>query len=220
MTALTLRAGTGGRIADWLVPTGLLALAFIPVAAGAFRLTMLIGGTAITPQNARFFAAPIPVMLHIVSVTLFSLVGAFQFSPGLRRRFPGWHRAAGRVLVIAGLVAAISGLWMAMFYAIVPADNLLLHTFRLAFGLAMAGAIVMGLVAVRRRQYSAHQAWMQRAYAIGIGAGTQALIQIPYAIVLGQPAPLPLSLLMGGAWVINLAVAEWLIHRRRALAPS
>lgn len=27
----------------------------------------------------------------------------FQFSPGVRRRWPGWHRRAGRVLVVAGL---------------------------------------------------------------------------------------------------------------------
>lgn len=220
MTALTMRARTGVRASDWLIPTGLLALAFIPIAAGVFRMTRLIGGAAITPQNARFFAAPIPVTLHILSVTMFSIIGAFQFSPGLRRRFPGWHRAAGRVLVAGGLVAALSGLWMAMFYAIVPADNLLLHTLRLIFGLAMAASIVMGLVAIRQRQFDEHQAWMQRAYAIGMGAGTQALVQIPYVIILGQPASLPHSLLMGGAWIINLAVVEWLIRRRRSTVQS
>lgn len=220
MTALTMRARTDGRAADWLIPTGLLALAFIPIAAGAFRMTTLIGGAAITPHNARFFAAPIPVMLHIISVTIFSLLGAFQFSPGLRRGFPSWHRAAGRVLVVAGLAAAFSGLWMGMFYVIVPADNLLLHTLRLTFGLAMAASIVMGLVAIRRRQFREHQAWMLRAYAIGMSAGTQALIQIPYVIILGQPASLPHSLLMGSAWIINLAVVEWLIRRRRSMVQS
>ena len=46
--------------------------------------------------NARFVASPIPVLLHIASVTIYSLLGAFQFSAGLRRRWPGWHRAEGR----------------------------------------------------------------------------------------------------------------------------
>lgn len=220
MTALTMRARPGVHAADWLIPTGLLALAFIPIAAGTFRMTTLLGGAAITPQNARFFSAPFPVMLHIISVTMFSILGAFQFWSRLRRRFPGWHRAAGRVLVAAGLVAAFSGIWMAMFYAIVPADNLLLHTLRLIFGLAMVASIVMGLVAIRQRQFDEHQAWMQRAYAIGMGAGTQALVQIPYVITLGQPASLPHSLLMGAAWIINLAVVEWLIRRRRSTVQS
>jgi uncharacterized membrane protein len=215
MTIVATRTRRAGSAADWLIPLGLIALAFIPVVAGAVRLTTLVGGAAITPDNARFFGSPVPVLLHIVSVTIYSIIGAFQFSPGLRRRAPNWHRAAGRVLVVAGLVAALSGLWMATFYAIVPADNLLLHTFRLVFGLAMAASIVLGFVAIRQRRIGAHQAWMRRAYAIGMGAGTQALIQIPYVMIIGQPESLPHALLMGGAWVINLTVAEWLIRRQR-----
>jgi len=198
--------------ADWLVPVALIALAFIPVAAGAFRVTTLVGGAPVTPDNLRFVTSPIPVLLHIVSVTLYSLLGAFQFSTGLRRRWPGWHRAAGRILIGAGLVAALSGLWMASFYAIVPADSPLLHTLRLFFGAAMVVSLILGLVAIRRRNIGQHQAWMRRAYAIGLGAGTQALILIIPVILFGKPDPDSLALLMGAAWVINLVVAEWLIR--------
>ena len=94
-------------------------------------------GAPLTPDNARFISAPIPVVLHIVSASIYTLLGALQFAPGFRRRRPDWHRAAGRVLVVAGLVATLSGLWMAMFYAIIPADSALLHAFRLFFGSAM-----------------------------------------------------------------------------------
>ena len=55
---------------------------------------------------------------------------------------------------------------------------------------------------------------MRRAYAIGQGAGTQALTQLPLLLTFGKPDELNLALLMGGAWVLNLAVAEWLIRRR------
>jgi hypothetical protein len=51
-----------------LIPAGLIALSIVPVVAGAFRLVQLGGGAEITPENARFFAAPLPVVLHIVSV--------------------------------------------------------------------------------------------------------------------------------------------------------
>ena len=203
--------------ADWLIPSGLIALAFIPVVAGAVRLTVLAGGGPPTPDNARFFAAPIPVVLHIVSVTLYSLLGAFQFAPGFRRRRPGWHRAAGSVLVVAGLVAALSGLWMAIFYAIVPADSPLLHAFRLFFGLAMALSILQGTLAIRRRDVVRHQAWMRRAYAIGLGAGTQALTQLPLLLLFGVPTEMTLALMMGAAWVVNIGVAEWLIRRARVV---
>lgn len=209
---------TASKRPDWLIPSGLIALASIPVMAGAVRLTMLAGGGPPTPSSARFFFAPVPVLLHVVGVTLYSLLGAFQFSPGFRRRRPGWHRAAGRVLVVAGLVAALSGLWMTMFYAIIPADSPLLQAFRLFFGLGMALSIVWGVLAIRRRDVVQHQAWMRRAYAIGMAAGTQAVTQLPLRLFIGTPDELTLALMMGGAWVVNLAVAEWFIRRERAAA--
>jgi uncharacterized membrane protein len=199
---------------DWLIPAGLIALAFIPMAAGIARLAMLASGAAVTPDNARFIAAPVPVVLHIVAVTTYCVIGAFQFSPGVRRNYPRWHRVAGRVLVPTGLVAALSGLWMAMTYAIVPADDALLHAFRLLAGSGMAASLVLGFVLIRRGEVEQHQAWMRRAYAIGQGAGTQALILI-LPSTLGVLDDMTRALLMGAAWLINLAVAEWLIHRRR-----
>ncbi|MEP7239850.1 MAG: DUF2306 domain-containing protein [Devosia sp.] len=216
MTSLALRSRPRppASPADWLIPVALLALAFVPVVAGAFRLTTLAAHVAVTPENARFLASPVPVALHIVSVTIYSILGAFQFSPGVRRRWPSWHRAAGRVLVVAGLVAALSGLWMALFYAIVPADPPLLHVFRLTFGAAMAASIILGFIAIRQRKISEHQVWMRRAYAIGMGAGTQGLIQIPYIMILGQPDSFIHALLMGGAWAFNLGIAEWLNDRQ------
>ena len=202
--------------ADWLVPIGLILLAGIPVAAGIVRLVLLAGGGPVTPDNARFVTAPLPVILHIIGVTLFTILGAFQFSTGFRRKWPRWHRVAGRVIMVSGLVAALSGLWMAMFYAIVPADDALLHGFRLFFGSAMVVSIVLGFLAIRRRDVTTHQAWMRRAYAIGQGAGTQALTQLPLLLIFGKPDHLSLALLMGGAWVLNLIIAEWLIHRQPA----
>lgn len=211
----TTPAASGSRLADWLIPAGLIALAFIPIVAGSVRLTTLLAGAAITPDNARFVTSPVPVVLHIVTVTLYCLLGAFQFAPGFRRRHPVWHRRAGRLLVGAGLVAAMSGLWMALFYAIIPADSAPLHAFRLVFGSAMATSLVLGLLAIRRGQVGAHQAWMRRAYAIGQGAGTQALTQIPLILILGPLNPDVLALAMVGAWMLNLAIAELLILRAR-----
>ena len=213
--ALTTKPARASNTGDWLIPVGLIALAFIPIVAGMFRLTTLASPAPITPDNVRFFASPLPVLLHIISVTIYSVLGAFQFSPGIRRRQPGWHRAAGRLLVVAGLAAALSGLWMATVYAIVPADSALLHGFRLFFGTAMAVSIVLGLFAIRRGQVAAHQAWMRRAYAIGMGAGTQALTQMPLVMILGKLDAATLAFAMGGAWILNLAVAEWLIRKPR-----
>src|SRR6186997_813047 len=95
--------------ADWLIPAALIALTFIPVAAGMMRLVGLAGAEAVTPENARFFASPIPVVIHIIGATVFCVLGAFQFAPGLRRRRPEWHRVAGRIVLPCGIAAALSG---------------------------------------------------------------------------------------------------------------
>jgi hypothetical protein len=194
--------------ADWLIPTGLIALAAIPVAAGIVRLVTLSSGAAVTPDNSHFFASPVPVILHIVGATIYCVLGAFQFTAGFRRRHPTWHRVAGRLLLVCGLTAALSGLWMTMFYAIVPADNALLHAFRLLAGSGMLVSIVLGLLAIRRRDVRRHQAWLRRAYAIGQGAGTQALILGPALLIFGPPNDLCRALMMGAGWAVNLAVAE------------
>ena len=122
--------------AAWLV-AALLVLSAIPLAAGAFRLTQLAGGAEITPANARFFAAPLPVVVHIVSAGVFAILGAFQFAPGFRRRWPGWHRVAGRLVVVCGLLVGLSGLWMTLFYPWPAGDGALLYVLRLLFGSAM-----------------------------------------------------------------------------------
>lgn len=201
----------------WPVPTGLILLSLIPVIFGALRLTELTSGAEVTPQNARFFASPVPVVTHIVSVTVYSLLGAFQFVPSLRGR-RGWHRIAGRILIPAGLLAALSGLWMSAFYPL--PDGYTDVPLRLFFGTAMLVSLVLGLAAVRQRDFVRHSAWMTRAYAIAVGAGTQALVGIPWLLLIG-PTDVPTrAVLLGAGWVINVAVAEYVIRRRARKASA
>ena len=200
--------------AAWLVPTALIMLIIIPLAAGVFRLTQLTGGAQITPENARFFASPLPVVLHIISVSLYTILGAFQFVPSLRQRRRSWHRIAGRLLIPCGLVAALSGLWMTLFYPWPTGDGEILYGLRLLFGSAMLLSILLGVAAIRRRDFAQHGDWMLRGYAIGMGAGTQVLTLMAGALIVSPPSELSRAVLMGAGWVINLAVAEWIIRRR------
>jgi uncharacterized membrane protein len=159
---------------------------------------------------------PLPVVIHILAALPFSVVGAFQFAPGFRRRNPGWHRAAGRILIVCGLATALSGLWMTLFYPR-PADvGDLLTGMRLVFGSVMVLSIGLGFAAIRRRDIVQHRTWLTRGYAIGMGAGTQVLTHMPYFIMIGQPDKLTHALLMGAGWIINLAVAEWVIQSNRS----
>jgi Predicted membrane protein (DUF2306) len=87
---------------------------------------------------------------------------------------------------------------------------------RLLFGSAMVMSIVLGFAAIRRGDVRRHRAWMMRGYALGLGAGTQVLTLAAVELIVGPPSELSRALLMGAAWVINLAVAELAIRKRPA----
>ena len=198
---------------EWLLPTSLCALASIPLLAGATRLFGLVGSAHVTADNARFFTSPAPVVGHVLGATAFALLGALQFSPGFRRRRPGWHRVAGRVAIVGGLVAAATGLWMAHFYPLPPEDGQALYVQRLLFGPAMFLSLLLGLLAARRRDIARHRAWMLRAYAIGMGAGTQALLHLPWLLLFGKPDADTKAVLMAAGWLLNLIVVERQLRR-------
>ncbi|HYU03916.1 MAG TPA: DUF2306 domain-containing protein, partial [Jatrophihabitantaceae bacterium] len=94
------------RHRSWPVPAGLLGLSAIPLTAGTPRLIQLAGGPALIPADHRFASLPLPLVVHIVGATTYALVGILQFVPRFRRRHLAWHRRAGRVLAVAGLLVA------------------------------------------------------------------------------------------------------------------
>lgn len=200
--------------ARWLIPVGLILLNMIPIISGSLRLTQLSGGPELIPQADRFTVFPWPVIIHIVSATLYSIVGAFQFLPGLRRGRRSWHKLAGRVLIPAGFLVALSGMWMGAFSDLPAGDGPLLFVIRELFGGFMLTSLILGIRAIVQRRFSVHGAWMTRAYAIGVGAGTQAIFLIPMSMILGSSHELGRAITMGLAWVANLAIAEIVIRRR------
>jgi hypothetical protein len=103
---------------------------------------------------------------------------------------------------------------MTLFYPWPKGDGALLYIFRLLFGSAMVVSIVLGFTTIRRGNVNGHRAWMARGYALGLGAATQVLTLVAGELIAGPPSELSRALLMGAAWVINLAVAEWAIRNR------
>jgi hypothetical protein len=201
--------------ADFKVPAWLIALSVVPTLGGVVRLISVSGHTKVTPDNARFLHAPTAVVIHVICATLYCLIGAFQFSPGFRLRWPSWHRRAGRVLALFGLAAGVSGAWMTMFYRIPPSmQGPILYAVRLAVASGMVASIILGVLSIRQRDVARHEAFMIRAYALGQGAGTQVLVLLPWMLISGEAGGLTRDLLMTLAWAINVVVAEWIIRRK------
>jgi hypothetical protein len=103
---------------------------------------------------------------------------------------------------------------MTVFYPRPEGASDLLYVLRLFFGFGMVLSISLGFISIRRRDIIQHRAWMTRAYAIGLGAGTQVFTHLPWTLAFGAPDANVRAVLMGAGWVINLAVAEVVIRRR------
>lgn len=209
---------------QWLVPAGLVLLGLIPIVVAVLRAFELLSGPEVTPDNARFVASPLPILAHVIGGPLYLVLGALQFVPALRRRGRPWHRVSGRVTLVSGLAVAGAGLWMTLFEELPAYDGPLLNVIRVIVSTVMLSALLLAFAAIRRRDIPTHRAWMIRAYALGIGAGTQAFVFIPWELVVGEPDVTTRALLMGFAWALNAGVAEWVIRRtrtrRRASVPS
>ncbi len=199
---------------EWLVPAALVLLALVPSASGVARVLEISTSTTITPENQRFFAAPLPIIAHGLSGILFLVLGAFQFAPKLRRQKPSWHKMAGRLLIPSGLVMALSGMWMAHFNDMPEYDGVMVYAVRMLFSGWTVLTIVLGSVAIYRRDFTDHGVWMTRGYAIGAAAGTQVFTAAPLFLFFPDYLnDLTRAISLGAGWVINLVIAEWAIRR-------
>jgi Predicted membrane protein (DUF2306) len=206
------------RSAGWLLPAGLITLGLIPILANALRrVAIAVGADGSSAGGSGGMS--LPVILHVVGATVFVVLGALQFSAAFRRRRPTWHRIAGRVAILAALLAAGSGLWLA--FATLSDYSPLLFLFRLMAAAGMAMCIILGFRAIRQRRLPRHRAWMIRAFAIGLGAATQ-VFTLGFGEAIFGRSELSVALLNGAGWAINLTVAEWVIRRtpRRVVRPA
>lgn len=204
--------------ADWLIPGALIILNVVPVSAGTYRLLQIVARSDVAPDILAVAGLPEGLILHIAGTSLFCVLGALQFSPGLRRVAPRWHRSAGRLVVASGLAAAASGLWLTFAYPPGEGDSLGLSIVRFAVGLAMMTFILLSMAAIRRRDIARHRAWMIRAFALGLGAGTQILVHIPLMLFADPRDELARALIFTAGWGINLGIAEWIIRRTGTFA--
>lgn len=200
----------------WLAVTGLLLLGALPVFGGLLRLRDL----GAVPESGLLLASPAAVVAHIVATSVYCILGAFQFSPALRIR-RGWHRTAGRALIPAGITSGLSAVWLAVFFG-GPSDERALAMARLVFAVAMTVFLVLGALAIKRRDFVGHGAWMTRAFAIAISGGTQALLVVLWALPFGEVDIVGETWLVAVGFVVNSAVAELLIRRSRrgSVAPN
>ncbi|HLY78525.1 MAG TPA: DUF2306 domain-containing protein [Caulobacteraceae bacterium] len=187
----------------WLWTATVLAAA-IALSSYRYLLPGMPGGAPSIVAN--HFTRTGALLLHAgVSATAL-ILGALQFYPGLRARWPAWHRRAGTLYVIFCLLGGCAALLLAAgTTAGLPATA----GFGL-LGLSWLGCTAQAWRFARARDFVRHRRWMTRSYALTFAAVTLRLyLPVAYMTHLDiTPSYQAISFL---CWIPNLIVAElWL----------
>ncbi|MFN7994876.1 MAG: DUF2306 domain-containing protein [Bryobacteraceae bacterium] len=164
------------------------------------------------------FPTPLPnfydrhgwLVAHATISAVALLVGPWQFRAGFRERYWSLHRVLGQIYCLAVLGGWITSLPIAAH----AQTGLIATTGFLALGAVWVSTTGAGYIAVRKRRVESHQGWMIRSYSATFAAVTLRSY-LPLLLVAGVPLQTCYPLVAWLCWVPNLAVAEWLIHRRR-----
>lgn len=188
----------------------------IPVGVALERVVTLPLGI-IPVDGLRLTVAPVSLFLHALAGALFGILGPLQLIGALRARFGRAHRLAGGVFVASGLGLGLSGL--SLLLSVEPIATPLISGLRAVAGVALPAALALGLAAAKTGDLRRHRAWMLRAYAIGMGSGSIAVVFFPIFVVMGEaPQGLVADVIFALSWLGCVALAEVIIRRIGARA--
>ena len=189
----------------------LLIATLIPIIAAILTMYLIAAGR-LPESSIKFAVVPGSLFLHALGGVLFGLLGPLQFAGVLKRRFGRLHKITGRVFVVSGLLLGLSSLRLLAEFP--DASTWVLLSARLAAALGLTAALIWALVAIRQGHVARHRAWMIRAYAVGMGAATISFIMVPIFLITGESVKgYAADLLFVASWLINIAIAEWVIRR-------
>lgn len=201
--------------------TFLLLMATFPVLISLGYLTLDPDNFNFAEQKIVYTAHLTMLITHIVGSMLAILIGPFQFLPNLRKgRLLKIHRWLGRTYLLSVLFGGLAGLYMA----------------QLAYGgtishLGFSGLAILWLYTgfmayknIRNKNIEQHRHWMIRNYALTF-AGVMLRLWVPLSGAAGIDFLMAYRAISWLAWVPNLLVAQWIIHRwpqslHRSTTPS
>jgi hypothetical protein len=191
------------------------AMTLLSLGVGAYSLFLVASGFRFVPADvaANHFPTAIGLRTHITAAALALVTGPFQFLRPLRRRFPVAHHWIGRVYITACLVGGLAAGSIALFTVSGPVAGVGFFVGALVW----LTCTVLALVAVKRRDFRAHQRWMIRSFALTLAAVTLR-IYLPLAMIAGLDFATAYPVIAWLSWMPNLVVAQLLVRRARGAA--
>lgn len=211
----------------WMVLFSLLTVAFL-----AFSLPPYLG---FDPAQARVPIRPdVPgyyplLVTHILCGSVAMLTACVQLWPGMRRRQPAVHRWGGRLYFLAGALPASVAVAIISPFGEWGLNQQVSNT---VLAVLWFGTSVAGFRAARQGRYAQHRDWMIRSVALAFAIVSTRIWFVLWALLLVQSMPADrmvgdevLTAQVFGVshwlgWVVNLAVAEWWLQRRRRVSAT
>lgn len=193
------------------------SMTLLAVLVGIYAAALFVPSLRPPFVQNLFANSPSAIAVHLAGGVLAIVIGPFQLSSWLRKRYLTAHRWFGRAYVIAVSAGGVAGLILAS----QSYGGLVTH-----FGFGLMAACWLGCTwsaywHVRAGDIAAHRAWMMRSYALTLAAVTLR-IYLPSSMLLGIDFDAAYPAISWLCWVPNLLVVEWFILPRmsRAVTPA
>ena len=220
-----LRAADAGprrpRIRVWLAPAFLILLGvaalgiglnnlLVPTAVQHESVAALAGQSYADIQLPSFDRNPLLIRSHVMIGIVFTLLAAFQFWPGFRRRHRQIHRVMGYCALTCLVLLPTTGVACTFVY---PFSGMAGVWPNLVWMVVILFCVGAAWRAIRRRDVISHEAWVLRATAMTVGI-TLSRVYEPVLVNLFHMDPRPATALV--FWLgqgEGLVVAELWLRR-------
>ena len=102
---------------------------------------------------------------HIIFATVINIAGALQLIPGVRNRFPAFHRWNGRVFVLGAFTQAITGLYLTLSGRRIVGD-VTQHVISVLGAVLIMFCAGMALRYAMARDFTTHRRWALRLFLV------------------------------------------------------
>jgi len=123
---------------------------------------------------------------HILFATVISIAGALQLIPGIRNRFPVFHRWNGRLFVLAAFTQAITGIYLTVWVRRLIGDTTQ-HVVSVLGAVLIIFCAVMALRFAIARNFTIHRRWALRLFLV---ASASWFIRLGFALTLVLLGPI------------------------------
>lgn len=188
-------------------------IAVLSVGVGGYAMVHAATGLQYMELTNPMFA-PWGLGTHVAASGFAMALGPFQFLKPLRRAQPGLHRWLGRVYVTACLIGGVSGGTIAL----ASTSGLVAGTGFLALAVLWVPFTLLALRAAMKRDFSSHERWMIRSFALTFAAVTLRLYLPIGSMTLGFDESYPI--IAWACWVPNIIIAELWIRSRQPRRPK